>query len=211
MAQTLRRLGGRQPLCGMGVTSVMALTSSPADCSERIACSRPAPGPLTKTSTWRMPCSIALRAASSADSAAAYGVLLREPLKPATPAEPQLTTAPARSVIVMIVLLNEAWTCAWPWGTFLRSRRRCLTAFLRSAMSGQSPALLRGLAPSADRALRAAPLARVGLGPLPAHGQVPPVAEAAVRADLLQSLDVEGHLAPQVALDLVAPVDDLAK
>src|ERR687889_2161984 len=111
MAQTLRRLGGRQPLCGIGVTSVMALTSSPADWSDRMACSRPAPGPLTKTSTWRIPCSMALRAATSADRAAAYGVLLREPLNPATPAEPQLTTAPFRSVIVMIVLLNEA--CTW--------------------------------------------------------------------------------------------------
>jgi hypothetical protein len=44
-----------------------------------------------------------------AESAAAYGVLLRDPLKPATPAEPQLMTAPVRSVIVMIVLLNVAW------------------------------------------------------------------------------------------------------
>ena len=48
-------------------------------------------------------------AAPSADSAAAYGVLLREPLNPAVPAEPQLMTAPLRSVIVMIVLLNVAW------------------------------------------------------------------------------------------------------
>ena len=56
-----------------------------------------------------MPCSIARFAAPSAESAAAYGVLLREPLNPATPAEPQLMTAPLRSVIVMIVLLNVAW------------------------------------------------------------------------------------------------------
>jgi len=34
---------------------------------------------------------------------------LREPLKPATPAEPQLITAPVGSVIVMIVLLKVAW------------------------------------------------------------------------------------------------------
>src|SRR6187455_3714444 len=81
-----------------------------------------------------MPCSIARLAAPSAESAAAYGVLLREPLKPATPAEPQLTTAPLRSVIVMIVLLNVAWMWTWPWGTFFFSRRRCLTARFRSAM-----------------------------------------------------------------------------
>src|SRR5687767_13297779 len=81
-----------------------------------------------------MPCSMARLAAPSAERAAAYGVLLRDPLKPATPAEPQLMTAPLRSVIVMIVLLNVAWMWTCPWGTFLRSRRRCLTARLRSAM-----------------------------------------------------------------------------
>ena len=37
------------------------------------------------------------------------------------------------------------------------------------------------------------------------------MAEAAVRADLLESLDVERHLAAQVALDLVAAVDELAE
>src|SRR5688572_19886257 len=102
-----------------------------------------------------MPCSIASLAAPSADSAAAYGVLLREPLKPATPADPQLMTAPARSVIVMIVLLKVAWMWTCPCGTFLRSRRRCLTARLRSAIRRSGPLLL---APHADRLLRSAPL-----------------------------------------------------
>src|SRR3954471_21162142 len=134
MDQTLRRFGGRQPLCGMGVTSVMAVTSRPAAWSDRMACSRPGPGPLTKPSTWRMPCSIALRAAPSADCAAAYGVLLREPLKPATPPEPHETTPPDRSVSVMIVLLKLAWMCAWPTGTFFFSRRRVFACFLRSAI-----------------------------------------------------------------------------
>src|SRR6478735_504665 len=92
-----------------------------------------------------MPCSMARLAAPSADSAAAYGVLLRDPLKPATPADPQLITAPLRSVIVMIVLLNVAWMWTCPWGTFFFSRRRCLTAFLRSAigLSGPSGYFLR--------------------------------------------------------------------
>jgi hypothetical protein len=49
-------------------------------------------------------------------------------LKPAVPAEPQLMTAPLRSVIVMIVLLNVAWMWTCPWGTFFFSRRRVLTA-----------------------------------------------------------------------------------
>src|ERR671912_1265072 len=101
-----------------------------------------------------MPCSIARLAAPSADSAAAYGVLMREPLNPATPAEPQLTTAPLRSVIVMIVLLNDAWMRACPWGTFLRSRRRCLTAFFRSAICLRTPPYFV--------ALRRAPTVRFG-------------------------------------------------
>src|SRR6185295_12275859 len=138
-----------------------------------------------------MPCSIARLAAPSAESAAAYGVLLREPLKPATPAEPQLMTAPLRSVIVMIVLLNVAWMWTCPWGTFFFSRRRTLTARLRSAMRRQSSLLL---APDADRLLRSATLASVGLGSLAAHRQVAAMAQSPVRADLDQPLDVEGHL-----------------
>src|SRR5699024_6169936 len=55
----------------------MVPTSSPAVDRERIAVSRPEPGPLTKTSTFFMPCSIALRAADSAAICAAKGVALR--------------------------------------------------------------------------------------------------------------------------------------
>src|SRR4051812_5586862 len=80
--QTRRRFGGRQPLCGVGVTSWMEPTSRPVACRERIAVSRPEPGPLTKTSTLRMPCSWARRAAASAAICAANGVDLRDPLKP---------------------------------------------------------------------------------------------------------------------------------
>src|SRR4051812_50017565 len=39
ISQTLRRFGGRQPLCGTGVTSLMVPTSRPTACRERI------PGP----------------------------------------------------------------------------------------------------------------------------------------------------------------------
>jgi small subunit ribosomal protein S11 len=53
----------------------------------RMAVSRPEPGPFTTTSTLRTPCSIARRAAVSAASCAANGVLLREPLNPTFPAE----------------------------------------------------------------------------------------------------------------------------
>ena len=45
--QTLRRFGGRQPLCGIGVTSLMPTTSMPVFWMVRIAVSRPEPGPFT--------------------------------------------------------------------------------------------------------------------------------------------------------------------
>ncbi len=98
----------------MGVTSWIEPTSRPVAWSERIAVSRPEPGPFTKTSTLRMPCSCARRAAASAAICAANGVDLREPLKPTWPAEAQEITLPAGSVIETMVLLNVLLMCAWP-------------------------------------------------------------------------------------------------
>ena len=49
---------------------------------------------------------MARRPAASAAICAAYGVDLREPLKPTVPAEAHAMTAPVGSVIVTIVLLN---------------------------------------------------------------------------------------------------------
>ena len=89
-----------------------------------IAISRPAPGPVTTTSTSRMPCSMALRAALSAVTCAAYGVLLRDPRNPEPPALAQATAFPAGSVNVTIVLLNVERMNASPRGIFLRSRLR---------------------------------------------------------------------------------------
>src|SRR6266705_678562 len=111
--QTRRRFGGRQPLCGTGVMSWIEPTSSPVACSDLMAVSRPEPGPLTKTSTLRMPCSIARRAAASAAIWAAYGVDLRDPLNPTWPADAHEMTFPVGSVIEMIVLLNVLlmWAC----------------------------------------------------------------------------------------------------
>src|ERR1700724_2979561 len=102
----------------------------PAACSERNADSRPEPGPATSTSSVRMPCSIAFCAASSAATCAANGVDLREPLKPFVPADDQAMVLPCASVIVIMVLLNEALTCATPEAMFLRSRLRTRVASL---------------------------------------------------------------------------------
>src|SRR6266480_5917848 len=65
-----------------------------------------------------------LRAAASAVTCAANGVDLREPLKPAPPADSQAMTLPSRSVSVTIVLLKLDLMWATPTGMFLRTRRR---------------------------------------------------------------------------------------
>src|SRR4051812_45733341 len=65
-----------------------------------------------------------LRAAESAVTCAANGVDLREPLKPAEPADSHTITLPSLSVRATIVLLNDVLMCAWPIAMFLRTRRR---------------------------------------------------------------------------------------
>src|SRR6188472_209493 len=104
----------------------MEPTSRPAACSERMAVSRPEPGPLTNTSTLRMPCSCARFAAASAAIWAANGVDLREPLKPTSPDEAQEMTAPFGSVMDTMVLLKVLLMCAWPSAIFFLSFLRGL-------------------------------------------------------------------------------------
>src|SRR6516165_2778035 len=111
---TLRRFGGRQPLCGTGVTSLIERTSRPDEASARTADSRPEPGPLTRTSTTRMPWSRAWLAAFAAACCAANGVPLRDPRKPSEPELFHDTVFPVRSVMVTIVLLKDACTCTSP-------------------------------------------------------------------------------------------------
>src|SRR5881628_2587988 len=111
---TRLRFGGRHPLSGIGVTSRIDFTSRPTVCSARIADSRPDPGPFTRTSSDRMPTVLAALPAFSAACVAAKGVPLRDPLKPMPPALDQATTLPSVSVIVTVVLLNDAWMCASP-------------------------------------------------------------------------------------------------
>src|SRR5439155_6023612 len=166
--QTLRRFRGRQPLCACGVTSRTRVTARPAACSDRIAVSRPEPGPLTKTSTFCRPCSMPLRAAASAVTWAAKGVDLREPLKPAPPADSQAMTLPSRSVRETIVLLNDVLMCACPIGMFFLGRRRP-----RAGRFGAGLTLLlaRLLLPRDLHALGALARPRVGLGVLAADRQ----------------------------------------
>ena len=79
-----------------------------------------------RTSTFFTPHSCAALPACSAAICAANGVDLREPLKPAAPEVAHDRALPWRSVMVMMVLLNEAWMWAMPsatfFFTFLRTR-----------------------------------------------------------------------------------------
>ena len=182
--------------------------SRPAAWSERIAVSRPEPGPLTKTSTFCRPCSIPLRAHESAVTCAANGVDLREPLKPAEPADSQAITFPSLSVSETIVLLNDVLMCAWPIAMFLRTRRRVRP---RVACLRGGATYLRRLLAAADGLLRALARAGVRLRALAVHRQAAAVADAAVRADLAEPLDRLRALAAQVALDLELRVDVVAE
>src|SRR5712691_11719327 len=127
-----RRFGGRQPLCGTGVTSEMLVILSPSAFNARTADSRPGPGPLIRTSRFLTPHSCAALPAASAATWAANGVDLREPLKPAPPEVAHDRALPWRSVIVMMVLLNDACTCAMPSATFFLTflRTRAAAALL---------------------------------------------------------------------------------
>jgi len=125
-------------LWGIGVTSRSSVTLNPAACSARNALSRPAPGPFTNTVTDFIPCSWALRAALSAASCDAKGVLFLEPLNPIVPELAQATVFPCRSVIVMWVLLNVAWMWAIPVGTFFFTFR-LMPFFFALAIDVTSP------------------------------------------------------------------------
>src|SRR5262245_47767385 len=159
--------------------SLIAEISSPAACNERIAASRPAPGPLTHTSTRFIPRFKASRALASAATCAANGVLLRDPLKPALPALAQVTTLPSVSVIVTMVLLNVACTCATPFVPTRRSRFLVFfgsaTRYLHPGLDGPCVLLLRcrfgghRFLHHTGGLLGALARACVGLGALAAH------------------------------------------
>ena len=119
--QTRRFFGGRQPLCGNGVTSSIALIEIPAFCKPVIALSRPDPGPFTRISISFTPIFATRSAQVSAARWAANGVLFRLPLNPLEPAVAQVRTSPFVSVIVTVVLLNVAFTCATARVTFRRT------------------------------------------------------------------------------------------
>ena len=99
----------------------MEFTRMPAPAMARMADSRPLPGPLTITSTVRIPWVIADRAADSPARCAAKAVFLREPRNPIAPELLCETTSPLGSVKVIKVLLKVAIMYTRPCGTNFRS------------------------------------------------------------------------------------------
>ena len=117
----------------------------PALDSDRMAVSRPDPGPRTSTSTRRTPCSMARRAHCSAAIWAANGVDLRDPLKPTLPAEAQAMTLPSWSEIDTIVLLKELLMWATPAARFGGLGHRYLRTFFFPATVFFGPLRVRAL------------------------------------------------------------------
>jgi hypothetical protein len=137
-------------LCGIGVTSLIDLTCSPAAASAWMADSRPLPGPCTRTCTRFTPAVSASRAHCSAATVAANGVLFLEPLNPAFPLEPHAMVLPRGSVIVTVVLLNVALTCATPSASttrfdFFPVAIRYLVTFFLPAIARRGPFFVRAL------------------------------------------------------------------
>src|SRR5258708_34999083 len=187
----------------------------PMPLSARTADSRPGPGPLMRTSMFLTPHSCAARPARSAATCAANGVDLREPLQPALPEVAHDRVLPCRSVMVTMVLLNDAWTCAMPsetfFLTFLRARAEAVCcnscrvgAFLvaigdfgyekLSNFSGGHVELNCFFAPALAGS-------RARAGALSGHRQGPSLAHGAGGAEIPKPVDLHPDLAAHIAPD----------
>src|SRR5215470_15631662 len=132
--------------------------------------------------------------------------------------------------MVIIVLLNVAFTCATPEAMFLRSRRRTRVASLpildplaarrcdRRAndwCSDHAADLAQGYGNSRCALLTGDGFGRpltgagIGMGALAADRQSATVPQPAVAAEVHQPLDIHGDFAPQVPFDHIVAVDDL--
>src|SRR5215203_3682328 len=103
---------------------------------------------------------------------------------------------PWASVMVTMVLLKEARTCATPDAMFFRSLRRGARA---PPARGSRAILLRHLLLAGDRLGLALAGAGVGVGALAAHRQTATMPQPAVAGHVHQPLDVHRDLAPEIA------------
>src|SRR3989344_882010 len=102
--------GGRGPLCGTGVTSLIAVIWMPLVEKARIDDSRPAPTPDTTAETSFTPMAAARSPMSSPTLAAANGVPFLAPENPSEPEDDQVTILPDLSPRHILVLLKVAST-----------------------------------------------------------------------------------------------------
>src|SRR6056297_3123659 len=119
------------------------------------------------------------------------------------PAEDQEIALPCASEIVIIVLLKVEFTWATPAVMFLETFLRVVVRLSRAMLP--SLLLLAG-----DRLGRTLAGAGIRVGPLTAHRQAAPVAQAAITAQIHQPLDVHGLGPAEVALHGKVRVDVLA-
>src|SRR5687768_3376150 len=118
------------------------------------------------------------------------------------PADDQAIALPCASVMVTMVLLNDAFTCATPEAMFLRSRRRTRVASLpiQIPFAARTPGAVnersrRLLLFSGNRLGRSLAGARIGMGALAAHRQSAAMPQPAVAAEVHQPLDVDRGVA----------------
>src|ERR1044072_7431585 len=159
-----------------------------------------------------MPASCAFFAASNAACWAANGVPLREPRKPRAPADDCAIKFPSRSVIEIIVLLNDAAICTMPLGTFFFSFLR-KTFFFPPALaitfqSNQKLLLARCLLLRNGGTTWAFARASVRVGSLATHRQSTTMSQTAIATDIHQTLDVHLDALAQVAFDLALCFQD---
>jgi hypothetical protein len=116
-------------LCGIVVTSRIEVTVKPAACSARSADSRPEPG---RPLHFQRAHAVFLRLLGDVFGGNLRGIggRLARALEPIVPADDQAMVLPCASVMVMVVLLNDEFTCAMPEAMFLRSRTADAGGFL---------------------------------------------------------------------------------
>jgi hypothetical protein len=151
---------------------------------------------------------------------AAKGVLLREPLKPTQPAEPEQTVLPSKSVIVINVLLNVAFICTIARTTlfltfrfvffaiiFLVSQYSILDTRDEHRVSFLTFFLYALLA--RDCFSRAFAGACIALGALAPNRQTPSMTKTSVTVDVTQASYVLGNLSAKLAFHDIIAVDNL--
>ena len=144
-----------------------------------------------------------LRAAASAVTCAANGVDLREPLKPAPPADSHAITLPSLSVSDDDRVVEARLDVGLAEGHVLAYPPAAARPSLVSAAPSEGQCFLIFFLPPPTAEPRFGPLRERALVFVrcPLRGQAAPVAQARVGADLHQALDVLRALAPQIALD----------